>query len=375
MTTARLHILMEAYLQETLSEAARQELVAALDDPIMQGTALQLIEDYFYEKKFNYETDLEDVTHRILAAVREERVVAPVRRMRWFKYAAAAAMIIVITGLSTWLVWKPSQQEIHIATTIPDVQPASKKAYLTLSNGQQIVLTDMQAGEITERASKTADGKLVYADDSEQTLTYHTVTIPRGGEPQYIQLPDKSNVWLNTASSITYPTAFTGAVREVRMTGEVYFEVAKNGKPFIVYTRTDRIEVLGTHFNIHAYEEEGAVKTTLLEGKVKVAGHILAPEEQYAEGRISKADVTKVMAWRNGLFSYDNADVQTLMRDIARWYDLEVVFEGTPTDRRFQGEIGRTLTLKQLLNGLSFKDVNYRLEKGTNGRNRIVMLP
>lgn len=297
---------------------------------------------------------------------------------RWLRWTAAAAVLVAVATAGILLL-HPAKDNTPAVTAklVKDIAPGANKAYVTLGSGKLVVLDTVKPGQRIGEAVMGADGKLVYDQPNAAILTYNTITVPRGAMPRQVELPDHSLVWLNSESSIHYPTAFTGTTRQVDITGEVYFEVAKNGKPFIVQTRTDRIEVMGTHFNINSYLEEGAVKTTLLEGKVKVGNAVLAPNEQYAGGQtrqVSEAAVQRIMAWKNGLFSYDKVDVQTLMRDLGRYYDMEVVFEGAPTRRTFEGEIGRSLTLKEVLEGLHFTELNYRLEKGDKG-NRIVMLP
>jgi transmembrane sensor len=301
-------------------------------------------------------------------------------RKSWVRYAAS--IILAISLASTLFIlqpWKSEPTEVAFANPLKDVRPGTNKAYITLGNGEQKTIDDIKVGERVGNAVKTADGKLTYINSNAQTLAYNTVTVPRGGVPQFVELPDHTLVWLNTASSITYPTAFTGNTRDVKMTGEVYYEVAKekNYRHFFAQTRTDKIEVTGTHFNIRAYDDEPNVQTTLLEGQVKIGKAILAPGDQYENGNIKKINATeieRIMAWKNGLFSYDHVDVQTLMRDLGRYYDVDVLFEGQPTKRTFEGKIGRSLTLKEVLEGLQFTELNYRLEKGGNG-NRVIMLP
>lgn len=301
-------------------------------------------------------------------------------RIHWMRWAAAAAVLAAVTMTAIrFLQPAPKTSAPVTAQLIRDIQPGTKHTYVTLGNGQQVILDDVKVGEKVGDAVKTADGKLAYTNTNTQAVTYNTVTVPRGGVPQYIELPDHTLIWLNSESSITYPTSFTGKIREIRMTGEVYYEVnkEKDERRFYAQTRTDRIEVTGTHFNIRAYEDQPHVQTTLLEGSVTIGNKKLAPGEQFENGNIRKVkptEIYRIMAWKNGLLAYDKVDVQTLMRDLGRYYDVEVVFEGEPTKQTFEGKIGRSLTLKQVLNGLQFTELNYRIEKGANG-NRIVMLP
>ena len=374
-------ILLERYLDNRCTETELDDLMELLDHPDYSALASDLIEATINSRWEGPSLD-HQLRHPALEAKLNAILETPVRRLsirrslRWM--AAAAILLLLATGTIYFLQSGQQQQSSSsLVQTITDLAPASNKAYITLGDGKKIVLQELSVGTSIGQATKTAYGKLIYGRPS-ATVAYNTLTVPRGGQSQYVQLPDGTSVWLNTASSITYPTAFTEKERRVTMTGEAYFEVAKTGQTFIVETRSDAIEVLGTHFNIKAYEEEGGVQTTLLEGKVKVAGVSLSPSEQFEEGkikRLNEKDLQRVMAWRNGFFAYDNVDVQTLMRDLGRWYDVEVAFEGKPSTQRFEGRIGRTLSLKQVLNGLSFQDINYRMEKTPEGKNRIVMLP
>ncbi len=189
------------------------------------------------------------------------------------------------------------------------------------------------------------------------------MSTPRGGQYQ-LKLPDGSKVWLNAASSITYPTAFTGDNREVKITGEAYFDVVKNeSKPFVVKTYKDRVIVLGTEFNINSYTDEGFIKTSLVEGTVKINQTLLKPGQAYINGKILETDLSKDLAWKNGLFSFENADIQSVMRQLARWYDVEVKFKGSISTDQFSGKLGRNLALSQVMRLLRVARVNYEIEK------------
>jgi ferric-dicitrate binding protein FerR (iron transport regulator) len=185
-------------------------------------------------------------------------------------------------------------------------------------------------------------------------VEYHTLNVPKGSKPMEVQLADGSQVWLNAASSITFPTRFSGDDRRVSITGEAYFEVSKDaGKKFLVSTNATTTEVLGTHFNINAYGNEPSVKITLLEGSVRVNGSIIQPGQQAlsAKGSVTVVDdinIEQVMAWKNGMFEFNETDIQTIMRQIERWYDVEVVFDGTIT-QHFNGTIPRQVNASKVL--------------------------
>jgi transmembrane sensor len=297
----------------------------------------------------------------------DELSYAPVRRMRTATKAwwAAAAILVLMTGAAYYLYNK--QQATVVAkkedTLKNDVAPGSNKAVLTLANGTTIVLDDASNGVVAEEGNskvvKPEDGQLLYEqqDNSEQApLAYNTLATPRSGQYRLI-LPDGSKVWLNSESSIHYPIAFAENERRVQITGEAYFEVSKlklgSGErvPFIVEKGDMQVEVLGTHFNVNAYNDESAIKTTLLEGKVRVVKRetangkrekpneisvVLKPGQQAVLSRAHSPltinhspDVDNVVAWKNGLFHFESADIKTVMRQLARWYDVEVVYEGT----------------------------------------------
>jgi transmembrane sensor len=264
------------------------------------------------------------------------------------------------------------------------ITPGGNKAILTLQDGSTIVLDDAKDGTLAKQGNatvvKTASGQLVYngANNGEQKVSYNTMSTPRGGQYK-LTLPDGTQVWLNSASSITYPTAFAGNERKVSITGEAYFEVAKDKtKPFHVKADSQDIEVLGTHFNVMAYADEDAIKTTLLEGSVKVVGSgssgILKPGEQAVnkngELQISLAPVDEAMAWKNGYFKFNRVGIKYIMRQLSRWYDVDVVYEGRAKDDEFVGTIGRGENIVQALHLLELTNVHFKIKDKT-----IIVLP
>ena len=200
-------------------------------------------------------------------------------------------------------------------------------------------------------------------------VEYNTMTTPRGGQYQ-LQLPDGTKVWLNAASSITYPTLFAGGERRVEVRGEAYFEVVKDPKmPFRVSLPeqaskqgAQEIEVLGTHFNVNGYRDEPALTITLLEGAVKIDASVLKPGEAYSNGKVKKVNTEEAVAWKNGYFQFEQADIRTVLRQLARWYDVEVRYEGKIPERKFGGDIQRDSNLSDVLKGLELSQVHFRLE-------------
>jgi len=294
-----------------------------------------------------------------------------------------AAAILIVTAISFYFL-RPSPQEpiisVKAQSSAPaveaDVLPGGNRAILTLSDGSAINLNAAQMGKLAEQGgtgiNKTGQGQLAYGR-SERTgdskPLFNTVTTPRGGQFQ-IFLPDGTRVWLNAASSLRFPTVFSEESREVALTGEAYFEVASNkSKPFLVSSRGSVIEVLGTHFNIMAYEDE-VFTTTLLEGTVKVkygtAERLILPgQEARVNGiiRVKEADGENAIAWKNGLTVFNNSSIESIMRQISRWYDLDVTYNGTMPQRLFTGKIPRSARLSQLLKVLELSDINFKIEE------------
>ena len=314
-----------------------------------------------------------------------QTIDVPAIRKRGFTYmhAAAAILVLLMAGIYGALVHR--SQSTPVAThnkPQPDaainITPGSNKAMLTLADGSTIVLDNAANGTLTQQGNaqvmKPGNGQLAYAINNNQAsaaMTYNVLATPKGGQYQ-LQLPDGSKVWLNAASSIRYPTAFTGKERSVEIKGEAYFEVTKNAtKPFVVKVNDLQVQVLGTHFNINAYSDEDLVKTTLLEGSVKVKSEILKPGDQaqvmHNSGTgnlrvIHGADIAATMAWKDGLFQFDNVTIETVMRQVARWYDVEVVYERDVSQDRFQGKIYRQTAISQLLSILELSGAHFKIE-------------
>lgn len=299
---------------------------------------------------------------------------AETRRISWPLAASAAVLLVAVAAA---LLLYQGKRTHTLAGRKPavnkanDIAPGSNKAFLTLANGRKISLTDAARGEVAKEAglsiSKTADGQLVYTvlpgGANPNGARYNTIETPNGGQYQ-INLPDGSRVWLNSASSLHYPARFTGNKRVVELSGEGYFEVAKDKKhPFIVKTSQQQVEVLGTHFNINSYGNEQSVKTVLLEGAVKVfpvsaagaqpAARILKPGEQSSltggELDIMPADTESAMAWKNGDFIFKGDDLESIMRQIARWYDVEVIYRGSFGHLKFGGYVSRSKNISAVL--------------------------
>ncbi|MEO6000379.1 MAG: FecR family protein [Chitinophagaceae bacterium] len=303
-------------------------------------------------------------------------IKAPVFSLWPRRITAAAVIILCMAGsyLAITTNWEKDFVKIHNGGKSPntkkfknDVPPGGNKAVLTLADGSTIVLDEARNGTLAQQGKTQVlkfDGKLAYnnAKTGVEEILYNTIATPRGGQFQVV-LPDGSHVWLNAASSLRFPTSFTGKERRVEITGEAYFEVTKNANlPFVVQLNTAEIKVLGTHFNIMAYNEENLLKTTLLEGSVQCTSGdnlaILKPGQQSQlmnSGHVkilNNVDLEEVVAWKNGMFHFEKMDIETLMRQISRWYDVEVVYQNHKSVDKFIADIPRNTNLSDALKAL-----------------------
>lgn len=294
---------------------------------------------------------------------------------------AAALLLFVVSGVYLYLSDKyvdiVHHEPVHSVDPL-DVLPGQNYAVLTSSKGENIILSDTDDGPLNTgedvEVLKVKDGELIYTSKVQAEtgeLFYNTLSTPRGGQYQ-LTLSDGTRVWLNAASSIRFPVEFLADERRVEITGEVYFDVAHNDhQSFIVHAGSSVIEDLGTAFNVTAYEDEGNVKTTLVEGIVKVREHILSPGEQAIEDEndniqiLKNVDLDNIVSWKDGFFSFENANLAEIMKVLSRWYDLEVDYENAADlEKRFSGKIDRNLTLLQVLDGLKLTAQNFDIQPG-----------
>lgn len=339
----------------------------------------------------NEEQIAERIKLRLLSTIQnntKDKVAMPQRRIWWRIPAAAAVFLLIGSAIFFTINNKDKKQEVAKATpTKPqlknDIAPGGNKAVLTLTDGSTIILDSAANGTISQQGNikvqKLDNGLLAYTVNGKQVTEndeafYNTISTPRGGQYQ-VTLADGTKVWLNAASSIRFPVVFTGTERKVVITGEAYFEVAKNaGKPFRVKAASSDIEVLGTHFNVNAYDDEAAIKTTLLEGLVKVSSsanqspRFLKPGQQSGitkEGKINvanNADIEEVMAWKNGRFQFNSADLKSILRQISRWYDVDVVYKGN-ANLHFTGQLTRNDNVSKVFEELVLTgEVHFKIE-------------
>jgi transmembrane sensor len=380
----------------------------SLLDKYQDGTATSaekaLIEEYYRRMEIagrteltaDEETALKEAMYKQISANlwEPETKVIPFKRNRYGMAAAAAVLLTMIgAGSYFFLLKKPdasAKQAETVKTKPRDLPPGRDAAVLTLADGRTIIL-DSASGTISQQGGATVinlNGQVSYANtskDKASTVVYNKVNTARGNQYQLV-LADGSKVWLNSASSLRFPTAFTGDRREVELDGEGYFEIAKNpAKPFHVKTQTQDVEVLGTHFNVNAYNDETAVKTTLLEGSVRVGqwsmvngqyitgnNVMLKPGEQavladaHSPFTIDHSpDIDQVMAWKYGWFEFEKTDIRTIMRQISRWYDVDIRYETKIDNETYGGRISRNLNLSNILKMLENYGVHFKLEGKT----------
>lgn len=292
-------------------------------------------------------------------------------RLRRWSAAAAAVLILAVAGIMLW-----KDKDTADLAQMEKIPPGKQGAILTLADGREVLLDSLNDGLVAEQSGANAmlgNGQLHYRYNGKTSndIAYNTMTTPKGRQFR-LQLPDGTEVWLNAASSIRFPTAFTGKTRSVSVSGEVYFKVAaKAGQPFTVDARGKAlVEVLGTRFNINTYEDAKTLNTTLLEGAIRVNSVVLKPGQQAQIGQqlkvVDDANIEQAIAWTNGLFNFDNISLQEAMHQIERWYDIEVVYEDDDIPEiPFGGEIKRNLDLPDLLKLLESTNLTFSLENRT----------
>jgi transmembrane sensor len=305
---------------------------------------------------------------------------------KWWM-VAACVFVFAMGGLFYRSYQKEVPRKLYVTSVakVNPIKPGSNKALLTLANGNKIVLNDASTGTIIKQGNiivrKEKDGVLQYAKASDKNtdpdkkalIGYNTIATPKGGQYQVI-LPDGTRVWLNSASTLKYPTAFVGNERKVELTGEGYFEVAQDkSKPFKVKFNNEEVEDLGTHFNIMAYNDEGETRTTLLEGSVKVSKgtfyKVLVPGQQTISQNnqdnfvVRPADIESAVAWKNGIFSLQNSSIQQIMRQVARWYDVDIIYQGNLKDKVYGGRVSKANNINELLKNLELTGtVHFKIE-------------
>lgn len=312
----------------------------------------------------------------------------------WKQFVAIAAILMAIATTAVYFIRSKDEFKSQpVIASIDDIKPGKNSATLTLSDGKKIILSEQRTGELAKEAgikiSKDANGQLVYQvlANNTETNTTNTLTTVRG-ETYQVTLPDQTKVWLNAASNLTYSASLgtRSEARTVTLSGEAYFEVAHDkNRPFIVKTQEQTVKVLGTHFNVNSYGDNGQTITSLAEGSVQVqptmaiiAAKILKPgQKSVMNGKnlaVVSANLETDLAWKNGLFTFEEASVPEVMQQISRWYNIDIHYNKEIPKERISGGISRQSDLKVVLRMLELIKISYKVENSTNGRKTLVIL-
>ncbi|UYQ94120.1 FecR domain-containing protein [Chitinophaga horti] len=375
MKEADFQSLMEKYVANELTKQEFDQLWTALQEPGRRAAWTAFMHQAWDAAAFT-EQGKAAALEQLLPQVRKRRS-GVVKKLSW--WAAAACMLSFAAGIFYFQGKKklpPSGQVASATSPNTDIQPGRNRALLTLADGSIVELDSTANGLVGQQGgtnvTKQSNGRLVYEQQGAAAENmYNTMRTPRGGQYQVV-LPDGSRVWLNAASAVTYPVSFGKKERKVKISGEVYFEVAANAaNPFVVQIMSETgeekgvVTVLGTRFNINAYDNEGAATTTLLNGAVIVSRQEerkqLQPGQRAAMGKIIEVtrpeDLEGVTAWKDGYFKFTQADIGSVMRQAERWYDIEVLYPKGAPDEIFSGTLPRNVNLTQFLDIMVYSDV------------------
>ena len=390
MNEERFKALFEQYLNDSLPSEDLLELREAIRDDRYRELFDDLLKKAFKEPAFAEADDeaRQLVFNAISSAINQQENTEPKgngnRRLISYRWLSGVAALLFLALGAGWFFVRNNDKGQTKNTYTYNIKPGINMATLTLANGKKIILTDALHGQLANQAgvkiSKMKQGQIIYTaaldrDSGQPALQYNTLTTKRGEQFQVI-LPDGSHVWLDAETSLKYPVAFRGNERKVELTGQGYFEVSHNAAmPFIVKTAKTDVQVLGTHFNISAYDDEPYTKTTLLEGVVRIKSEkatvILKPGEQAVlndKGQLKlnkDVDVAMETAWKNGLFDFKKAGIQDIMVNVSRWYDIDVKYEGKIPGTKLTGRMSRNVDISGLLGILQFEGIKLRIEGKT----------
>ena len=385
--TVHFRELTEKYLTNRLTSEERKELAQLINQPEYQDE-LETIYDEVFSAYDDSEVPSANRTNHFIkrlkvkmleASVNETAVVPGKRKFYYILRWAAAAVFIsfLVVGTDFFMMLKKKEVPVLLSQAERfknDVAPGQKGAILTLSNGKKIVLDSAGNGALTKDGNVAIfkkNGEVVYKGVTAENL-YNTMTTPKGRQYQVV-LSDGTKVWLNAASSIHYPLVFTGNDRVVEITGEVYFEVAHRTSQLFKVKLPDgsEVQVLGTHFNINSYNDEDKIQTTLLQGSVKIVKsqmtRLLIPGQQAKLNKngsieIAQPNLEQVMAWKDGLFMFSHTDLKVIMRQLSRWYDVNIVYEGKVPEQFYDGDIPQDVNISSVLSGLEYTGAHFKIE-------------
>ncbi|HVI46342.1 MAG TPA: FecR domain-containing protein [Chitinophaga sp.] len=394
MKNQEFHILLEKFKARQLDDASiarfMQLVASGRYDEFLKDDIVQLLDEYKTRQQSGWtEKDQQMVLLQLLKKVREDPrpIVVQMRPRRRFGNIAAIALITAGIGAGAWLIKMEKRQQQAPQLAAKQIAPGGNKAVLMLGNGTIVELdsssmASKQLGQLGAANIQVGNGKLSYQQTASATpgdTAINVLRVPKGGQ-YHLALSDGTQVWLNSGSSLEFPAVFSGNERIVRLKGEAYFEVAANAaKPFSVKVNNMNVEVLGTHFNVMAYDDEETINTTLIEGAVRVKhgnnSELLKPGQQaqlHQNGSITveAVDVDEEIAWKNGLFLFKDADITTVMRQLSRWYNVEIVYEGNVKTKKFTGEVYRNYNLNQILAVFQATGLHFRTEG-----NKLIVTP
>ncbi|HOZ84767.1 MAG TPA: FecR domain-containing protein [Niabella sp.] len=374
----RLQILFQLYINNNISKEEFEEMCSLLSkQKDLSAISKQLQSIWTDEVGYSLDDSYWEEAIDKLKARNNKPVIK--KSFYWWRYAAIIVLVLG-TGLFYMLTQKKQQTSKVVAKNIDIKAPDKNRATITLADGRVVYLDDIISGNIATQNGagvyKEAYGDLMYKPENNSSqsmsIAYNTLSNPKGSTVINLQLSDGTKVWLNAASSLKYPVNFTTNERKVELTGEGYFEVAKDkNKKFLVIAGNTETVVLGTHFNISAYENETQIKTTLIEGSVKI--NSLGRSVQIRPGQqaitsdktmmINRGvNISEVLAWKNGLFQFNNTDIKTVMNAISLWYDVEVQYpKGIPKDK-YWGSIRRDQNLSDVLKVLKESGARFTIE-------------
>jgi Fe2+-dicitrate sensor, membrane component len=385
MSITRLQYLTERCLLQQATSEERSELMNLLADPENESIAKQVIQETYTRGNASVDMQPETATAVFEAIIQADKEPGKLVRKKFIGWAVAASFLAV-AGIVLFFLLQNDPPPVVADNSSNDIEaPSANRAMIALADGRRILLESLDSGQLATQGNvsliKLANGRIAYKMTNGQTVTelqYNTLINPKGSKVIHMTLADGSRVWLNAGSSITYPVAFTGNERKVELNGEGYFEVAKDpSKKFIVAANGATTEVLGTHFNVMAYDNETKVKVTLLEGVVEVYGlaykgkTLLRPGQQaaltdtYPGIALTRPDLEQVMAWKEGVFTFNDLSFEEVMRKVERWYDVTVVYTNEVPKISLQGNLSANTSLRGTLEAIKFQGVNVELRGRT----------
>ncbi|PWJ58640.1 FecR protein [Dyadobacter jejuensis] len=380
---SKIAILFQKYYGGTATIEETNELMELINTSQYDSEMYQLLEEAWRKTELDADVFSSELSQNMLDHILDTQLAykEPTRTLPIYKWMKYAATVLIILGIGLGIsYWQRNQKPVKLSDhSTHEILPGGHKAALTLADGTIIPLDSLSNGKLAEQGgvviTKTENGKLVYkvVGPTEGRIKGHlnSISTPRGGQYE-IELPDGSIAWLNASSTMRFPTEFAKDERKVEIEGEVYFEIKKDiHRPFKVRFGPNEIDVLGTHFNVMYYSDEDLTAATLIEGSVllntSTARNQLKPGQQAlvkntGQTIVKTVDTDKILAWKNGFFHFEDDGIQSVMRQVSRWYDIEVVYEGTPTSRQLTGKVSREVGISELMEMLQYAGIKYRIE-------------